>query len=331
MPWSFADLLGQEEIVRTLNREFELGRLASAYLLEGREGTGKLTLARGMAARLFCANPGPGGAACGNCRACGLLGRGNHPDYLELPREPAELRLGRFLERPGGEEIDHQPLLPFLRLKPVEGGWRAAVIPAAERLRTESANALLKTLEEPPGKTLILLTVDFRDGLPPTIASRCRRLATRPLPTETIRAELAARGVARGEAAAELAGMAEGSLGKALALAGDKTGALWRWLEGEAFARTGPQAAKRLADAWRAYGEDGRDAGKRRQNALAALELTAAALRRRLRREANPEGDAEALAALWRAGERIVLNVNPDVVLLSAAFEIMAALGRPDH
>ena len=327
MAWSLADMLGQEETLVRLDREFAAGRMAHAYMLEGAAGTGKTTMARGMAARLLCLSPGRLGYACGECRHCILLAHGTHPDYLELPREPAELRIGRFAERSGGtENIDHQPLLPFLRLKPVEGKWRVAIVPDAERMRQEAANAFLKTLEEPPGQTLIVLTVNARDRLPATVASRCRRIGVRPLPAETICGELEVRGVASGEDAQELALAAEGSLGTALRLSSGEVLEFWRWLESEAFASPGAASAQRLADVWLEYGSDSGDNAGKRQNALAALDITALALRRCLRSGLDPEKGATALGVLWTAADQITRNVRPDIVLLSAAFEAMAAL-----
>ncbi len=336
MAWSLADVLGQEETLERLDREAAAGRMAHAYILEGPAGTGKLTLARGMAGRMFCQDLRPGGAACGSCRPCRMLAGGNHPDYLELPRTPAELRLGRFVERPATpgstDVIDHIPLLSFLRLKPSEGGWRVAVVPDAERMRMESANAFLKTLEEPPEDTLIILTTSARDRLPATICSRCRRLGMIPLDTAALAGELERRGVAAGSEAGEIAATAEGSLGVALGLIGGEAVELWRWLEGEAFSRPGAEAALKLSAAWSAFdaGPPGpgetESAGKRR-NALKALDLAALALRRRLRRGGGEaEGVAEALAVLWTGAERIVRNVRPDLVLMSAAFEVMAIM-----
>ena len=327
MAWSLADLAGQEEVLARLNREFAAGRMAHAYMLEGARGTGKTTMARGMAARLFCLSPDSNGFACGACRPCLLLAHGNHPDYLELPRDPAELRIGRFVERSGGtEHVEHQPLLPFLRLKPVEGGWRVAVIPDAERMRQESANAFLKTLEEPPGRTLIILTVNTRDLLPATVASRCRRVGIRPLSPEALAGELERRGAASGADARELARTAEGSLGMALELSSGEVLEYWRWLTGEAFANPGAASAQELADAWLAYGTGGGDNAGKRRNALAALDLAALALRARLRAGLDPDKGASALAALWTAGDQITRNVRPDLALLSGAFEVMAAL-----
>lgn len=326
MSWSLEDAIGQEENVRRLDREIDAGRMAHAYMFEGPRGTGKLTLARGLAGRVFCAEPN-NGFPCGACRPCLLLAHGAHPDYLELPREPAELRLGHFVERQqGAEAVDHQPLLPFLRLKPVEGDLRVAVIPDAERMREGAANAFLKTLEEPPGQTLILLTVNVRDRLPATIASRCRRLGVRPLSSERIAVELERRGVAAGEDAREIAVAAEGSLGIALELSGGGVLDFWRWLDTEAFANPGAGAARELADAMVAFGGVSGDNAGKRKNALAALDFAALALRRLMRRGGEPEKVARALDALWTAADQIVKNVRPELVLLSSAFDVMAAL-----
>ncbi len=200
------------------------------------------------------------------------------------------------------------------------------MIPDAERMRTETANAFLKTLEEPPGQTLLLLTTGARDRLPATIVSRCRRMNVRPLPLDALAREIVARGIAEGAEAGELAVTAEGSLGLAEQLAGGEALVLWRWLAEEAFARPGPAAAEALADRLSGYGGAGGDSAGKRKNALQGLDLAALALRRRLREGLSPERGETALAALWTAGERIALNVKPELALLSASFAVMAAL-----
>ena len=103
---------------------------------------------------------------------------------------------------------------------------------------------------------------------------------------------------------------------------------LWRWLEGEAFVNPGAPAAKALADAWRSHGNGSGDGQEKRKNALAALDLTALVLRRRLRQGLAPGPVRGAFAVLWRAGGYLTHNVRLDAVLLSAAFEVMAALRR---
>lgn len=329
MPWSFDDILGQHEATTRFRREFALGRLAHAYMLEGARGVGKTTFAHALAARRLCMNPDTAAEnACGACKSCRMLANNAHPDYLELPREPAELRLGRFVERSGGEPINHEPLLPFLRLRPVEGEWRVAVIPDAERMRPEAANAFLKTLEEPPGNALIILTVNARDRLPATVASRCRRIGIAPLAPDTLAGELEKRGIASGNDALDLALAAEGSLGTARELSGGDTVELWRRLSTDVFENPGALAARKFADLLQNYGGGENDNAGKRKNALAALDLAALALRRKMRHGLEPNRAETALAALWTAADQIVKNIRPDLALLSAAFEVMAALRK---
>lgn len=328
MSWHLTDVLGQDTTLDRLRRECAAGRMSHAYMFEGAPGLGKTTLARGLAAALLCQSPVAPWDACGQCRSCLLLAHNNHPDYLELPREPAELRIGRFVERPGGTEtVEHTPLLPFLRLRPVEGGRRVAVVPDAERMRQEAANAFLKTLEEPPGDTVLILTVNARDRLPATVASRCRRFGVAPLEPGLLAREAARREQLPEEEALALALAAEGSLGQALGLIGGETVSFWRWLEEEGLANlAGPEAGKRLADALQSFVEQGGDNAGKRRGALRALDLTALAVRRRLRRGLDPMAGEKALAALWMAADQVVRNVRPELALLSAADTVAAAL-----
>ncbi|MCC8165455.1 MAG: hypothetical protein LIQ31_04755, partial [Planctomycetes bacterium] len=129
------------------------------------------------------------------------------------------------------------------------------------------------------------------------------------------------------EDAAELAVAAEGSLGVGLSLANGDVVEFWRWLDREAFSRPGALEAERLADGWKRFGSGAGDNAGKRKNALAALDLSALALRRLLRRDGPPaERVGKALEVVYRAADQIVKNVKPDLVLLGAAFEIMAIL-----
>lgn len=328
MSWTFASCLGQSLIIDRLVHEIHTGRFAHAYMFEGAPGVGKLTLAHALTAFVLCSNR-QNNDACGVCRSCRLLASGNHPDYLELPRDTTELLIARFVERTIQiESQTDEPLLTFLRLKPVECSLRVAVIPDAERMRPEAANAFLKTLEEPPGHSLILLTTSNRDRLPATVASRCRRLGLSLLPSEVIARDLTERNLASAEDASQIAIAAEGSLGSALRLSGADTLEFWRWLDEEAFTRPGPASAKKLADAMLLYGSASSDTPGKRRKALEALDLGALALRRGLRKGMAPRGVSQSLDALWTAADQIVKNVRPDLVLLSASFEVMAALRK---
>lgn len=147
-------------------------QLAHAYLFSGPEGTGKRVLADSFVARLLCSDPQPEGA-CGRCKACHLLKVGTHPDYFLLtPEEP---------EKP--IRIDQvRALVDFVSQTAQLGGRKVVLIEPAEAMNINAANALLKSLEEPSGQTILLLISHQASRLLPTIRSRCVQL-TCPVPT----------------------------------------------------------------------------------------------------------------------------------------------------
>ncbi len=336
---SFAEILGQDEAITELRTGLARDRIHHAYLFEGRAGSGRITLARAFAAIVLCApeasSPRPAGPGegkpdrCGKCQSCRLLDQGNHPDYLELPRATPFLRKGRFVhDAASKEKLDHPLVLNFLRLKPALAERRVAVIPGAERLTEDAANTFLKTLEEPPGNALIVLTTTARDRLLATIVSRCRRIRVRPLPLERLATELLRQGVSTAAEARELAELAEGSLGAALQLAAGQALEDWRWVE-QALATPTPAGAVALARGLiERAGAGGTDSQARRQQGVLLLDLLAQCLRRRLRHGLSPRAAARALAALWQASEQLAANVRLELVLHAASLETMAALRR---
>ncbi len=209
-PLFFRDILGQERVLGQLKTALRQGRLAHAYLFLGPEGVGKAATARALAAVLNCARPREDGDGCGACPSCRRLVAGTHPDFLVL----APTSEGRQ------PQIKIEQVREFRRLTnypPVAGGWRVALITPAEALNDAAANALLKTLEEPPSQHLLVLTAGVEDDLFPTVVSRCQKLAFSPLPTPLIISELTRRGRSASQAVL-LAVLSGGSLGRALAL-----------------------------------------------------------------------------------------------------------------
>ncbi|GAA4492599.1 DNA polymerase III subunit delta' [Pseudaeromonas paramecii] len=144
------------------------GRLAHGWLLCGASGSGKGELARRFANQVLCQSPNQG-APCGHCHACTLLARGHHPD-LHQPEVS-----GRSL---GVDTI--RELIGQLSVSPQLGRAKVAILPQAQRMTESAANALLKTLEEPPGAAYLFLLTDQPNALLPTIVSRCRRLLVQP-------------------------------------------------------------------------------------------------------------------------------------------------------
>ncbi|WP_374439532.1 DNA polymerase III subunit delta' [Pseudomonas panipatensis] len=157
-------------------------RHAHAYLLHGPAGIGKRVLADHLVAFLLCQHP-LDGAACGQCKACHLLAAGTHPDYFQLqPEEPEKpIRVDQVRE-----------LVEFVVQTAQLGGRKVVLLEPAEAMNLNAANALLKSLEEPSGDTVLLLISHQPSRLLPTIKSRCVQQAC-PLPSaEQSRAWLAA-------------------------------------------------------------------------------------------------------------------------------------------
>jgi DNA polymerase-3 subunit delta' len=190
-------------------------RFPHAVVVTGPPGVGKSTLALDIAAALLCSAEDPAAKPCGDCRACRMVGHGNHPDLHRLAPSGA----GGGISIGGRGERGVRDLVGDLALLPVEGGARVAIIEAADRMSEDAQSALLKTLEEPPAGTTILLCADDDERLLPTIRSRCTRIRLGPLGIRDVEAVLAARGVADAPTAARLARITDGRPGHAIAFA----------------------------------------------------------------------------------------------------------------
>ena len=165
-------------------------RFAHAWLIHGMPGIGQLEFAAAGAASLLCEAPRDG-LACGQCEACRWVAAGNHPDLRRIRPESLALKEGEEAESSSKKQPSQEirveqirELLPWFNMASHRGGWRVALIYPAEALNTISANALLKILEEPPGRTVFLLVAQAPDRLLPTLVSRCRRLPL-PVPERT--------------------------------------------------------------------------------------------------------------------------------------------------
>jgi DNA polymerase III subunit delta' len=141
------------------------GRLGHAILVVAAPGLGADIFARWLAALVLCDNPGD--RPCRQCASCTLLGAGNHPDYREMARleDATQVKVEQVRE-----------LSESLSLKSYRGGYKAAIVPEADLMNENAANALLKTLEEPPPATLLVLCSARPSRLPATIVSRCQRI-----------------------------------------------------------------------------------------------------------------------------------------------------------
>ena len=216
-PREVFDLTGAEEAERGWLDALERGRMHHAWLLVGPEGVGKATFAYRAARRLLGARPDPSHGLLGSDPedpvSRQVMAR-SHPDLLVLEREVEDGKARRNIP------VDEARRLPeFFSKAPASSPWRVAIIDAADDLNANSANAVLKTLEEPPPRGVLLLVCHAPGRLLPTIRSRCRRLLFRPWADEAVVAFVEGRTGLGPEEAGRLAAMAKGSPGRALALA----------------------------------------------------------------------------------------------------------------
>jgi DNA polymerase-3 subunit delta' len=214
-------LLGHDDAEAMLAEAMRSARMHHAWLITGAEGIGKATLAFRFARRLFAGAPaGPSLALDETSPVFRRVAAGAHADLATVARawDPKRKR-----ERTEIVIDDVRRVTDFLRRTPAEGGWRVVIVDGAEDLNRNAANALLKVLEEPPPRAVLLLTCAAPGRLLPTIRSRCRRLRLSPLPDaamDTLLADYLPEIDA--DARARLVTLADGSPGRALLLAAEE-------------------------------------------------------------------------------------------------------------
>ncbi|MGH2498786.1 MAG: DNA polymerase III subunit gamma/tau, partial [Candidatus Limnocylindria bacterium] len=203
-PQTFAAIVGQEHVTRTLRNAIAHGHVAHAYLLAGSRGTGKTSIARLVAKAVNCARS-VDGEPCDACESCVAIREGRYLDLIEI--DAASNR--------GIDEM--RDLRERIRFAPAQGPYKVYVIDEAHQLTSEAFNALLKTLEEPPAHAVFVLATTEAQKIPPTIVSRTQRFDLRRIPHRSIVRQLgeiaAAEGLAAEPAALEaIARHAQGSL-----------------------------------------------------------------------------------------------------------------------
>ncbi len=189
--------------------------LPHAVLFTGPAGVGKTTLALDIAAALLCQGGAGAPRPCRACRGCRMVEHGNHPDLHRL----APVGAGGLISIGGRDERGVRDLVGELALMPVEAGARVAIVEAAHRMTEDAQSAFLKTLEEPPARTTIILCADDEERILPTIRSRCARVRLGPMGPRDVEVVLAEQGVADAPTATRLARITDGRPGHAIAYA----------------------------------------------------------------------------------------------------------------
>jgi DNA polymerase-3 subunit delta' len=319
LPRDAARLEGCESAERAFLDALERGRLHHAWLLVGPEGVGKASFAYRAARRLLGSRPEPAfgvlGADPEDPVFRQVAGRA-HPDLMVLERDDPEAKARKSIP------VDEARALPeFFSKSPGRAAWRVAIIDTADDLNPNAANAVLKTLEEPPARGVLFLVSHRPGALLPTIRSRCRRLAFAPPPAEAAADWLTARAELTPEAARRYLKMARGAPGRALRLAG--AGALEIDTEARALVdglpRIDASAAQAMADRFR--GPDGA------QRFALAMDRIGAALHERAAAAAL---DGRGALDRWAEGWAMVDELPGEVegINLDRGDAFFTALGR---
>ena len=306
---------GQPAALRLLEVMIATHRLPHALLFTGPPHSGKSTLMRGLAAHLNCAAADPGGP-CGHCPSCRRIAEGVDFDVRSIDVEEGHGRIQ--IEQIRGFE-------QRVALTAVGGRLKVAMLPSAHLLTENAANALLKTLEQPPPHTLIMLAAPTLDAILPTVASRCSHLRLYPLAPDELRALVVER---TGASGAELELALEHAFGRpgwAIDIL-SKPGRITEFARQIETMLAAADPARSDADRLQAAADvatSGRSAAERRHNAIALLEWLELALAAR-RRPDRPER--------WAADTRTVRSgltrLHGNAMVRPAVEAVFLALGR---
>ncbi len=331
------DIFGQDVALAQLRRAYLMDRLPHGLIFAGPVGVGKATTAAALGGLFLCERP-KADHPCGTCESCRIFAAGNHPDFHIITKE-----LIRYHDKTGkskGIDLSIHVIRPEVvdkaAMKPAMGKGKVFVIEQAELMNPAAQNSLLKTLEEPPGRALIVLLTDQPGQLLPTIRSRCQTVRFAALDDATVIRELQKRGISNPQAA-DAVRFASGSLGVAM-----------RWIEDGVIeparqlvnhldaifngqpAADLPEFFKAAADAYAEKQLQRDELGSKdqatREGLTLFLKLAGDHIRRRLTGDMTPddlERACSAIDALARAEEYLDANVNIPLVFqqLTVALE----------
>lgn len=305
---------GHDAVVERFRHSLMSGRLAASYLFLGPSGVGKRSFAIMLAEALLCLRDESNQLdSCGQCESCQLIRAGNHPDVdiVGLPAGKRWLPVDLFLG--DRDHRNQEGLCHNVSLRPQMGRRRVAIIDDADYLTTESANCLLKTLEEPPPGAVMILIGTSRGRQLPTILSRTQTVRFSALPPSAVRQLVLEQQIAADEVQAEqLAQTCGGSLSKAAELVDPE---LWDMQQ-----RLIPQLSPSRFDSVRLAGEliafvnqSGKEADLKRRRIRLLLQVVANHFRQLLRASCSSEGaDRQSFAEfaeLGTAAQDIALSV----------------------
>jgi DNA polymerase-3 subunit delta' len=310
LPRETSVLFGHDDAEHTLLDAYKGGRIPHAWLIGGLPGIGKATLAYRLA-RFVLAHPDPRMPAVQKAASLAVAADNPVARRMAVQAQGDFLVMERVLNEQTGKLYtvirveDVRKAVPFFGSTAGEGGWRIAIVDAIDDMQREGANALLKILEEPPPRALLLLVSDAPGRLLPTIRSRCRRLELRPLSAENVALSLAAA-TGRNADDAEVkdaAAAAEGSVARAIGLLEGPALALRQRIL-ELFAQLpdpDPRALHALGDAL---------GGSEPQTLATFMDMVNGWLSGRLAGDARPAREMVRTAEVWEKVNRAARDVE---------------------
>ena len=201
------DIIGHHNIVSQLQNAVKTERIAGAYLFTGIKGVGKETAAMYFARLILCENEDIESIPCGECPGCRKIENGNHPDLRIIRPDGAQIKIGQIRELQ--QEIHYHP---------IDAERKIYIFVDTERMNKEAANSLLKTLEEPPSASTIVLLTENIELILPTIRSRCQVLTFYPLTEQELSQSLMERFDIDKQTASSIAILSGGVVGNAISL-----------------------------------------------------------------------------------------------------------------
>ncbi len=329
----FQNILGQSDAINWLRTAYQEDHLPHGLIFAGPRGVGKGTTADALAAVYLCHQPNAKTVApCGKCDSCKLLAAGNHPDFARVYRQLRRLEKKDVAAKELVVDVIRQFVVAPANLKPALGHGKVFVVEEAELMNAAAQNSLLKTLEEPFGKTLMLLLSDHAQSLLPTIQSRTQTVRFGALDESLVTKELLTRGVdaATAKFAAEIS---EGSIGAALDWIRDDVVLAAQELLGQLDHLLAGKPPENLADWFKSASEayakkqteldENASVDQSKREGLSLYLRIAAQRFRRVLRESNDAGTLDqactALEAIAKADDYLDANVNIPIVFQQLA------------
>lgn len=313
---TFERIIGHAAAIRSLLSGALAGRISNAYLFSGNAGIGRTSLCLAYAAYLNCLDAGADDA-CGRCISCRKIEQGVHPDVKVLRPEKGSIKIAAVRE-----------VIRDCSYQPYEGRWKVYIVDGADRLGEEAANALLKTLEETPERTLFLLVAEGTSGVLPTIVSRCRIVELQAPAREELVAALERLYGFDNERAVAVCRDAAGLPATALAMAGGQGASADEavWQELISHLNSGDTLrALRAAEIMQRLLHENRDAVQGEERADNLCRMLDGLCRRYMDRTMD-EGGCMAVRVVTLAEEAkaaLRLNTNPQLTLESFALQLI--------